>query len=233
MKSSGTHGSAGQDNPATDGRSAVLARVRAALSDVPSDEKPDDVPVPRTYRRTVAPGDVVGLFAARVADYRASVVCCAPEDVARTVAGLLERRGARRVVVPDGFPSEFLTRTDADLVVDSPPLSVHRLASVDGTLTTAAVAVAETGTIVLDTGPGQGRRILSLVPDYHLCLVRAEQVVPDVPEALAGLEPLRPLTFISGPSATSDIELRRVEGVHGPRTLDVVLVVADSSGANP
>ncbi|MFG3043013.1 lactate utilization protein C [Streptomyces sp. NPDC048330] len=233
MKSSGTHGTTGRGNPATDGRSAVLARVRAALSDVPSDEKPDDVPVPRTYRRTAAPGDVVGLFAARVADYRASVVCCAPKDVAETVAGLLERRGARRVVVPDGFPSEFLTRTDADLVVDSPPLSVHRLATVDGTLTTVAAAVAETGTIVLDTGPGQGRRILSLVPDYHLCVVRAEQVVPDVPEALAGLEPLRPLTFISGPSATSDIELRRVEGVHGPRILDVVLVVADASGANP
>ncbi|WP_329275081.1 LutC/YkgG family protein [Streptomyces sp. NBC_00691] len=233
MRSGGTDGGAGEDRPATDSRSAVLARVRTAVSDVPSDETPDDVPVPRTYRRTVAPGDTVGLFAARVADYRATVVRCAPEDVAGTVAALLERRGARRVVVPEGFPPEFLTRTDADLVGDRPPLSVRRLASVDGTLTTATVAVAETGTIVLDTGPGQGRRALSLLPDYHLCVVRAEQIVPDVPEALARLEPHRPLTFISGPSATSDIELQRVEGVHGPRTLDVVLVVADTSGANP
>ncbi|MFF5922519.1 lactate utilization protein C [Streptomyces flavochromogenes] len=216
-----------------DSRAVVLARIRAALRDVPADESPEDVSVPRTYRRTVLPGDTVALFAARVADYHATVVRTSPEDVARTVAVLLERRGVRRVVVPDGFPPEFLTRTDADLVGDSPPLSVRQLESLDCTLTTAAVAIAETGTIVLDTGPGQGRRALSLIPDHHLCVVRAEQIAPDVPGALAGLDPHRPLTFVSGPSATSDIELQRVEGVHGPRTLDVVLVVTAPSGAHP
>ncbi|MFE5943991.1 lactate utilization protein C [Streptomyces sp. NPDC056480] len=240
MRSSGTeNGGDRESTPASDSRTAVLARIRAALSDVPTDEVPEDVPVPRAYRRTAATGDAatpvtpLALFAARVADYRATVVRCSPVDVARTVAALLERRGARRVVVPAGFPAEFLTRTDADLVGDAPPLTVRRLEDVDSTLTTAAVAIAETGTIVLDTGPGQGRRALSLIPDHHLCVVRAEQIVRDVPEALAGLEPRRPLTFISGPSATSDIELQRVEGVHGPRVLDVVLVVTDTSGANP
>ncbi|MET9536246.1 LUD domain-containing protein [Streptomyces sp. NPDC006553] len=242
MKSSGTEDGGGRENspgadtPAADSRTAVLDRIRAASSDVPAHEAPEDVPVPRAYRRTTATDDTaeaVELFAARVADYRATVVRCSPQDVARTVAALLERRGVRRAVVPDGFPPAYVTRTDADLVGDTPPLAVRQLEAVDSTLTTVAVAIAETGTIVLDTGPGQGRRVLSLIPDHHLCVVRAEQIVPDVPEALARLEPHRPLTFISGPSATSDIELHRVEGVHGPRTLDVVLVVTDTSGANP
>ncbi|MDV9193586.1 LUD domain-containing protein [Streptomyces sp. SR27] len=208
------------------GRAAVLGRIRAALGDVPADETPADVPVPRAYLRTTPPDDIVTLFAERVADYRATVVRCAPEEVARTVAALLERRGVRRVVVPDGFPPEFLTRTDADLVRDAPPLTVRQLDAVDSTLTTVAVAIAETGTVVLDAGPGQGRRALTLVPDHHLCVVHPEQIVPDVPEALARLDPRRPLTLVSGPSATSDIELRRVEGVHGPRILDIVLVTS-------
>ncbi|KQX50148.1 hypothetical protein ASE09_17245 [Streptomyces sp. Root66D1] len=209
-------------------RAAVLGRVRAALRDVPADETPADVPVPRDHLRTTPPDDIVAHFAERVSDYRATVVRCAPADVARTVADLLERRGVRRVVVPDGFPPEFLTRTDVDLVRDAPPLSVRELDAVDCTLTTVAVAIAETGTVVLDAGPGQGRRALTLVPDHHLCVVRPEQIVPDVPEALARLDPRRPLTLVSGPSATSDIELSRVEGVHGPRTLDIVLVTPET-----
>jgi L-lactate dehydrogenase complex protein LldG len=124
------------------------------------------------------------------------------------------------VVVPDGFPDEWLAPVD----VLREPLTTAQLDAADGTITTCALAIAETGTIVLDAGPGQGRRALSLVPDYLLVVVRADQVQANVPDAVQRLDPARPLTWISGPSATSDIELKRVEGVHGPRTLDVVLV---------
>jgi L-lactate dehydrogenase complex protein LldG len=134
----------------------------------------------------------------------------------------LEQRGTRRIVVPAGLDLAGLP-AGADIVADD-GLSPAALDGVDGVITGAAVAIAETGTIVLDGSPDQGRRALSLVPDYHLCLVRAHQIVGLVPEALARLDPGRPLTWISGPSATSDIELDRVEGVHGPRTLDVILV---------
>ena len=140
----------------------------------------------------------------------------------------MQARGARRIVVPSGFPDAWMPRG-----VDTPhegPESVatSELAEIDGVLTTCAVAIAETGTLALDAGAGQGRRALTLVPDYHLCVVRAEQVVETVPEAFRRLEPGvdagRPITLVSGPSATSDIELNRVKGVHGPRTLDVILV---------
>jgi len=134
----------------------------------------------------------------------------------------LEQRGARRVVVPAGLDLAALP-AGTEIVVDD-GLPAAALDAVDGVITAAAVAIAETGTIVLDGSPDQGRRALSLVPDYHVCIVRAEQVVALVPEALARLDPGRPLTWISGPSATSDIELDRVQGVHGPRTLEVILV---------
>ncbi|MFD0891788.1 lactate utilization protein C, partial [Streptosporangium algeriense] len=129
-------------------------------------------------------------------------------------------RGLTRPVVPDGLPAEWVPQ---GAVTDDPALSDAELEAAGGVVTGCAVAIAETGTIVLDTGPGQGRRALTLLPDYHLCVVRAEQIVAGVPQALAVLDPARPLTWISGPSATSDIELNRVEGVHGPRTLEVVI----------
>ena len=205
-------------------RDTVLGRIRAALADVPAEETPQDVPVARDYLSSHAGADPTGLFAARVADYRAEVVRTGPGDVQRAVADALHGRGVRSLVVPPGFPEEFLPDGPWQRLGDDPQLTVAELDAADGVLTTAAVGIAVTGTIVLDTGPGQGRRALTLLPDYHLCVVREEQIVGDVPEALAVLDPARPLTFVSGPSATSDIELDRVEGVHGPRTLVVVLV---------
>ncbi|MEV7229729.1 lactate utilization protein C [Polymorphospora sp. NPDC051019] len=206
-------------------RERILARLRQAVPD-----GADGVTVPRDYRRAGAlpPGhpDLLDRFADRLHDYRAGVRRCGADEVADAVAGALH--DVRRLVVPAGTPPRWLTgwRATADTAVltDEPPLTVGDLDAADAVVTGCAVAVADTGTIVLDCGPGQGRRILSLVPDHHVCVVRAEQVVGLVPEALARLDATRPLTFVSGPSATSDIELHRIEGVHGPRRLDVVIV---------
>jgi L-lactate dehydrogenase complex protein LldG len=208
-------------------RETVLARIRAALADVPASETPEDIPVPRDYVHSHAGADVVGLFAERVADYQATVSRCSAQDAPREIAAALSRRGVRNLVVPPGFPPSLLPDGPWRVLSDNTPLTVAELDAADGVLTTAAAGIAVTGTIVLDTGPGQGRRALTLLPDYHLCVVREEQIVGDVPEALALLNPALPLTFVSGPSATSDIELDRVEGVHGPRTLDVVIIAAE------
>ncbi len=160
-----------------------------------------------------------------MSDYRADVRRCRPDAVADTVAKILDERGRKRIVVPAGFPADWVPE-EIDIVAGD-HAAVAELDASDGTLSTCAVAIAETGTVVLDAGPGQGPRALSLVPDYLLVVVLTEQVVDLVGEALARLDPVRPLTWISGPSATSDIELNRVEGVHGPRILDVVIVEAD------
>jgi L-lactate dehydrogenase complex protein LldG len=202
-------------------RDRILSRVRSALSDVPRDESPDDVPVPRAYDRTREGVDVVELLIDRLADYKAEVHRV-EGAVASAVASALTRRGARRLAVPPGIPAEWLGDTEA--VRDDPALSPADLDALDGVITGCAVAIAETGTIVLDASPDQGRRALTLVPDYHLCVVRTDQIVRTVPEAVERLDPSRPLTWISGPSATSDIELDRVEGVHGPRTLEVLVL---------
>ncbi|MFI1213477.1 lactate utilization protein C [Streptomyces sp. NPDC020802] len=206
------------------GRDTVLRSIRGALADVPSSPSPDDVPVPRGSRTDHAGPDVVGLFAERATDYRATVVRVPEEEAAIAVSRALARAGARSLVVPPGFPEELLPPGDWVRLEDVPPLTVEQLDAVDAVVTTAAVAIAVTGTVVLDSGPGQGRRVLTLLPDQHVCVVRSSQITGDVPEALARLDPLRPLTLISGPSATSDIELERVEGVHGPRTLDIVVI---------
>ncbi len=199
-------------------RDDILGRVRAAVAGASG---PDVSP-----RRVAEPGPSVepllALFVERVADYRAVVVRCGPEEVAEAVrAGLGE---AASVVVPQGFPAAYLALPDGARRVEDDALDAAALDAVDAVVTTATVGVATTGTIVLDHGPGQGRRALSLVPDRHVCVVTAEQVVAGVGEAVARLDPTRPLTWISGPSATSDIELDRVEGVHGPRNLHVVVV---------
>ena len=210
--------------PTATSREAVLHRVRAALADVSVDETPEDVDVPDTYLRSHAGPDLVGLFVERVADYHARVTRIEAADARGAIAAALAERGVTELVVPAGFAPELLPTGPWTLLRDEPPLGVQALDAASAVLTTAALGIAVTGTLVLDAGPGQGRRALSLLPDYHLCVVREDQVVGDVPDALARLDPARPLTFISGPSATSDIELDRIEGVHGPRTLDVLVI---------
>ncbi|MET7297832.1 LUD domain-containing protein [Embleya sp. NPDC005575] len=201
-------------------RTVILDRLRTAL-----DDRPKPPPVRRAYRRERPAGlDVVGRFAERVADYEATVLRVDDaQDLLSAASGLLRAAGVTRLVVPPGRRLAWLTRLGVELVVDSPALDNDALGEIDAVATGCALAIAETGTIVLDTGPDQGRRALTLLPDYHLCLVRADQIVGTVPEAIARLDPRRPQTWISGPSATSDIELQRVEGVHGPRTLHVLL----------
>lgn len=206
-------------------REAILARVRAALADVPADE-PVHRPREQAYLDSHAVGPTLDVLQDRLVDYKALVRRVPADRIGAEVAAALARRGARRVVVPAGLPGEWTAQAGVETLADSreEPLEVHELDAADGVVTACAVAIAETGTIVLDGGPDQGRRAVSLVPDYHLCVVRADQVVDGVPQAVRLLDPARPLTWISGPSATSDIELNRVEGVHGPRTLEVLLV---------
>ncbi|MFD0585531.1 LutC/YkgG family protein [Dactylosporangium darangshiense] len=194
-------------------RDEVLARIRSALGGSPA------VPeVPREYRRAdpQQQGDLA-LLTDRLEDYKATVVHTTAEGLAADLAKVLD--GVGPLVVPPGLPFEVPGATVDDGTLDAPALDGFA-----GVVTCCAAAVAETGTIALDGSPDQGRRAITLVPDRHYCVVRADQVVPGVPELLARLEPTRPLTLISGPSATSDIELNRVEGVHGPRTLVVLLV---------
>jgi L-lactate dehydrogenase complex protein LldG len=209
-------------------RETVLARVRAALADIPADERPGDVPVARGYRHTHTaddPAALLDLLHTNLADYRARVTRSTEAALPATVARLLAEHGSRTVAVPDGLPPAWLSATEVEQLPDGPTLTARRLDAVDSVVTACARAIAETGTIVLDAGPGQGRRLLSLVPDHHVCVVRAPgQLVASVPQAMPRLDPGRPQTWISGPSATSDIELDRVEGVHGPRVLDVILV---------
>jgi L-lactate dehydrogenase complex protein LldG len=181
------------------------------------------VPVPRDYLRAAPEGtDAVALFAERAADYRATVRRVAEDDLPRAIEAAA---AGRQLAVPAGVPVAWVTEIEVlpDGLPDRPALTVERLDTVDGALTGCTVAIAETGTIVLSAGPQEGRRMLSLLPDFHLCVVRVDQIVGTVPEALARLRPTHPQTWISGPSATSDIELNRVEGVHGPRTLHILI----------
>ena len=199
-----------------DARDEMLARVRAAIG------PRSTVDIPRRYRvrGEHAPGapELLDLLADRLIDYKAMVLRVDRDGVSAALADAIP--AGARFVLPSGLPDEWVP---AGGVVDDGSLSPTDLDGFDGVLTGCTVAAAETGTIALDGSAGQGRRAITLVPDRHVCVVRAEQVVQTVPELLARLDPSRPLTLISGPSATSDIELHRVEGVHGPRTLVVVL----------
>jgi len=215
-------------------REQILARVRAARAGGGATPAPGDGDGAPAYRveGSLTAQARLALFVDRLQEYGVRLSRCAADDVGAAVASALRARRAAEVVAPEGLPAEWRP-AGVTWLSDAPePLAVPRLAAVDGVVTGCAVAIAETGTLALDGGEGQGRRALTLVPDYHLCVVRADQVVETVPQAVRRLAQAvadgRPITFVSGPSATSDIELSRVAGVHGPRTLDVILVGSPS-----
>jgi L-lactate dehydrogenase complex protein LldG len=210
-------------------REEVLARIAAAHRIAPPSELGYE-DISREYRTTSdsETAQLTELLIDRLVDYRALVRESSVDDLAATIDAALGERGTLRVVAPAGLDPSWTANVAAELLTDGAfgedQLSVSQLDAADGVITGCAVAIAETGTLILDGSAGQGRRVLTLIPDYHLCVVFPDQLVADVPQALARLEATRPLTMISGPSATSDIELNRVEGVHGPRTLEVIIV---------
>ena len=208
-------------------RDVILGRIRDALGDAPRPDVDEAYrQLPRPYLQAhhdPATSDIVALFAERAADYQAVVERLPGYELPATIARVL-REHARDggFAIPEGFPPEWIP-AEITVVRDDPPLSAAQLDRLAGVVTGCAVAIAETGTIVLDHGPAQGRRALTLVPDFHLVIVRADQIAADLPDAFARLDTGRPQTLISGPSATSDIELIRVEGVHGPRALHILI----------
>ncbi|MFD9679541.1 lactate utilization protein C [Rhodococcus sp. NPDC059969] len=203
-------------------REAVLGRIRDAITLAPARESE----IPRNYRtgRTMSDEKRIELFVDRLEDYKAHVYRCAATEIAEAVSGILSAHELRTLGIPAGLDRSWVAGFDGTLVVDSSDVPAPELEKLDAVVTGSKVSCAETGTIFLDAGPSQGRRALTLVPDTHICVVYRSSVEVGVPEAIAKLTPERPTTMISGPSATSDIELERVEGVHGPRNLHVVIV---------
>lgn len=204
-------------------RTAVLERVRAATSSsahaVPYDS------LPRTYRKQgqLSSEQCVALLIERLREYDADVTECAPDALVATIAQQIARSGRRILAAPSGLPKEWLL-SDCDWRADH-DLSHEQIEQTQGVVTAATCAVAESGTIVLHHGPAEGRRVLSLLPDWHLCVLRTSQVVETLPEYFARCSAAPELaTFISGPSATADIEMTRIKGVHGPRFLNVFVV---------
>jgi L-lactate dehydrogenase complex protein LldG len=217
------------DGPVSnDSRSEVLGRVRRALGTRGASLEDEYRRLPREYIRegTMPAAAKVELFEERIVDYDATVRHSAAADVRQAIEEVLAARGKRRLAVPLGLPDEWKPGAPVELVPDT-GLDNVALDACDGVLTACTVCIALTGTIVLTHSPAEGRRALTLVPDYHLCVVRADQIVETVSEGLRAAWRAKPtvVTTISGPSATADIEMTRIKGVHGPRTLDVVLVV--------
>ena len=213
----------------SDARAQILGRIRSALADVPSSERAADVPVARDYRRSDERprAELVTLFAQRMSDYRARVQRVSADALREAITHACSEQGLHTLAVPTGLPDAWLP-AGVELVRDD-GLRAAELDRIDGALTGCAAAIAETGTIVLDCGDFSGRRALTLVPDHHICVVAAEQIHGQIAEALAAVATAvtaqhAPITLVSGPSASSDIELERVEGVHGPRHLTVLIV---------
>lgn len=217
----------------SDARTEILARIKRATADITEKDPALDVPITWEYGKGIAMDDVVGTFVEKVIDYKATVVEVKADDVAAAVVEGLKATGATTAVAPTGLDASWqkaVADAQLELRLDDPALTHAELNTTDAVITAAAAGVADTGTIVLThaTDNDQGRRALSLVPDRHVCVIKASQVVSDVGEAMQMMRPFvekrHPLTWISGGSATSDIELSRVDGVHGPRQLYVIVV---------
>ncbi len=213
-------------------KNEILSRIQKALGEVHKEEKPQDIVVNRDYikKGNLSEENRVALFVERTSEYQATVKRINREDLKQEIGKVCQRQKATKMAIPNGFNTEWLPDSlDLHLDKSDKLLSHHELDQLDGVITTCALAIAQTGTIILDAGEGQGRRVLTLLPDLHICIVREDQIVELVPEAFAHFDEVvkqegRPITFISGPSATSDIELSRVEGVHGPRRLEVLVL---------
>jgi L-lactate dehydrogenase complex protein LldG len=207
-------------------RDELIGRIRGAIGSRPPDRAADYAAIPRSYRDAGAldRAACIDLFADRLEHYQVGVKRCSDVDLAAAISRTLAARGAGRIIIPRDVPGRWLSPGIEYRVDDR--LSYDDLDRSDGVLTGCTIAIAVTGTIVLRHGVAEGRRALTLIPDYHLCIVRTNQIVETVPEALRRVwtERTTVLTTISGPSATADIEMTRVRGVHGPRTLDVLLV---------
>lgn len=210
----------------------ILTRISNSLQDIPLTEKPEDVLVPRNYRvkSDLSKSELLELFIERVTDYKANVQIINEDQVSQVIAEVCQQKKIQKVVVSESFQDSFKPK-NVQLYIDqiSNPMAHSELDDMDAVVTTSALGVAETGSIALDAGNGQGRRALSLIPDIHICLVRQANIVELIPEAFQQLYEQvanqgSPITLISGPSATSDIELNRVEGVHGPRVLEVLVI---------
>jgi L-lactate dehydrogenase complex protein LldF len=204
----------------SDARSSILNAIAASNA-----HQPQAPVVPRTYRRPARAHTMskLELFTQRVSDYQAAVSFATPSTLAASIGGVLSSRNSQSVVIPFGLPRDWMNSFTGDLVVDD-QLDVATLDAIHAVVTGCTAGIAETGTVVLNSDVDQGRRVISLIPDHHVVVIRESQIVDDVPDVTALLDPMRPQTWISGPSATSDIELNRVEGVHGPRKLDVIIV---------
>jgi len=210
----------------------VLNNIRNALENVPGKEHAEDNKVSRGYRQKgkLSQRELVKLFIERVSEYKARVSHVNGDQLIGAISESCQRENVENIVIPEGFPQQWIPDAISPMWDRfEKQLSHQELDASDGVVTTCALAVAQTGSIILDAGKGQGRRAVSLLPDYHLCIVKESQIVELVPEGFAYFEEKvkkegPPITFISGPSATSDIELSRVEGVHGPRRLEIIVI---------